>query len=179
MSSQPPLDLSSPLQIRLMLKEIECETLKQKLSALECNPMSNLKFERWDDSIHSENSILQQRFHHMLLYIHQLESDIEAKNRRIDLLELSLNNRRKRRGGAMGDPSNTNADKDDLNEQTEQLTIQRNLVKAFMKRRNNRRNEHMHSKREDTSTHSPNSSSNISSTTFARKNHRSVMRKKE
>nr|CAG4719207.1 unnamed protein product [Naegleria fowleri] len=170
------LDLSSPLQIRLMLKEIECETLKQKLAALECNPMSNLKFERWDDSVNSENSILQQRFHHMLLYIHQLESDIEAKNRRIDLLELSLNNRRKRRG-AMGDASGTNGDKDDLNEQTEQLTIQRNLVKAFMKRRNNNNNNNgrnnqnnNHSKREDGQTKPPMSS---------RTNHRSVFRNKK
>ncbi|EFC40194.1 predicted protein [Naegleria gruberi] len=138
MSSILPLDLTSPLHIRLMLKEIECETLKQKVAALESHPLSNMKFEKWDDSLSSHNSILQQRFHHMLMYIQQLEMDIEARNRRIDMLEFSLNNKKKRRGGG-GDGANSASASDAadlLTEQAEQLTRQRNLVKAFLKRKN-------------------------------------------
>ena len=126
MSSQQTtngLDLTSSLQIRLMMKEIECETLKQKVQALESNPLSFLKHERWDDSSH--NMILQQQFQHLLIHVQQLESEIESKNRRIDMLEFSLNNKKKRRG----------AD-EDLNDQSEKLLKQKNLIKAFLKRRN-------------------------------------------
>ncbi|KAL9652521.1 hypothetical protein ABK040_000092 [Willaertia magna] len=108
------------LQMKLMVKEIECETLKQKLSAIESHPLSFLKHEKWDEN--SQNVILQQRFQQLLLYIQQLESEIDSKNRRIDLLEISLNNKKKRK------------EEKDV-EQNEKLKSQQKLVKAFAKRK--------------------------------------------